>query len=102
MKYQRYHCYDSNNEKHIRRVELGQTPQQLPDHTPWVRGTGPHSAEARHNMSLAMKAIFCGVPKSPEQKQKMRDAKLGKPKSLEHIANMKLAQQKRWHGVNGN
>jgi hypothetical protein len=36
-----------------------------------------------------------GVPKTEEQKEKMRQAKLGKPKSEEHKKNMSLSWQKK-------
>lgn len=93
--FNRWHCYDSNNKKVGKRMPLNETPTDLPDHTPWVHGTGPFSAEARQKLTIAMRARYCGVPKSAEQKAKMRAAKLGKPKTPEHIANMKLAQQRR-------
>jgi hypothetical protein len=41
----------------------------------------------------AVRKFSKGVPKTPEQREKMRQAKLGKPKSLEHRANMSAT----WH-----
>lgn len=98
LNYHRYHCYNQAGKKIGKRVEIGQIPEQLPDHTPWIRGNGPFSPEALKSITQAIRLKFSGVPKSPEQKQKMRDAKLGKPKTAAHIANMKLAQQRRRYG----
>ena len=98
LHFHRYHCYNKDGKKIGKRVEIGQTPVDLPDHTPWIRGNGPFSPEALKSITQAIRLKFRGVPKSPEQKQKMRDAKLGKPKTAAHIANMKLAQQRRRYG----
>ena len=97
LQFTRYHCYNKDGKKIGKRVELGQTPVDLPDHTPWIRGTGPFSPEARNKLTEVMRKRFCGVPKTAEQKEKMRVAKLGKPKSAAHIKAMCEAQQRRWH-----
>ena len=98
LHFHRYHCYNKDGKKIGKRVEIGQTPVDLPDHTPWVRGTGPFSPEAREAVTKANRAAFCGVPKTAEQKEKMRQAKLGVPKSAKHREAMCAAQQRRWYG----
>ena len=94
----RYHCYNKDGKKIGKRVHHLVIPVDLPDHTGWIRGSGPISEEAHKVLLEAMRRKFCGVPKTAEQKEKMRVAKLGKPKSAAHIKAMCLAQQRRWHG----
>jgi hypothetical protein len=53
-----------------------------------MRGTGPFEAQALKNVTDGLRRACKGVPKTPEQKQKMRDAKLGVPKSQEHKDNI--------------
>ena len=93
----RYHRYDKNNTKYIKRFELNDTvPTEIePGFTQWIRGTGPHSETALHNVAEGVRRACLGVPKTPEQKQKMRDAKLGVPKSQEHKDNMRKSWYKR-------
>ena len=98
MSNHRYHCYNKDNKKIGKRVDQSIIPVDLPDHTPWIRGSGPISEEAHRILLAAMRRKFCGVPKTDSQKQKMRLAKLGVKKSPEHIKAMCLAQQKRHHG----
>lgn len=94
--YMRYHRYDQNNVKYIKRFELNETiPIADVGFTDWNRGTGPHSAETLHNLTIALQKACKGVPKSKETKEKMRQAKLGKPKSEQHKLNMKLSHQRR-------
>jgi hypothetical protein len=94
--YMRYHRYDQNNVKYIKRFELNETvPNADEGFTEWIRGTGPHSAEALYNVAEGVRRACLGVPKSPEQKQKMRDAKLGVPKSQEHKDNMRKSWYRR-------
>lgn len=58
----------------------------------WVRGLGPiHTQESREKSSLR----FRGVPKTPQQLELMRKAKLGVPKSPEHRAAMSQAHRDR-------
>lgn len=58
----------------------------------WIRGLGPiHSEENRVKSSLR----FRGVPKTPQQLELMRQAKLGVPKSPEHRAAMSQAHRDR-------
>ena len=97
-KYNRYHRFDMNGKKYIKRYELGETPVDIPDegYTVWTRGTGPHSAEAYTKVAEGIRKACKGVPKSPEQKEKMRMAKLGVPKTEQHKLNMRKSfEQKR-------
>jgi len=90
-KYNRYHRYDLNGTKYIKRFELGITPTDIPDegYTSWTKGTGPHSTEAYNKVVTGIRRACLGVPKSPEQREKMRQAKLGKPKTEQHKINMR-------------
>lgn len=97
-KYNRYHRYDMNGIKYIKRFELNETPVDIPDegYTVWTKGTGPHSAEAYVKVAEGIRRACKGVPKTPEQKLKMRLAKLGVPKTEQHKLNMRKSfEQKR-------
>ena len=91
----RWHRYDMNGVKHIKRFELGVIPTTLPDegYTQWVRGTGEFAPEALDNLRNGVRLACKGVPKTETQKQKMREAKLGVPKTEEHKKNMRNS----WH-----
>ncbi len=91
----RWHRYDMNGVKHIKRYELGIIPNTLPDegYTEWIRGTGEFSPEALVNLQNGIRRACKGVPKPDSQKEKMRDAKLGVPKSEEHKQSMRDS----WH-----
>jgi hypothetical protein len=93
----RWHRYDMNGVKHIKRFELGVIPSTLPDegYTQWVRGTGEFSPEALMNLQNGIQRACKGVPKPESQKQKMRDAKLGVPKTPEHKQSMRNSWHKR-------
>lgn len=94
--YMRYHRYDTNNVKHIKRFEFNETiPISEPGYTLWIRGTGPHSEVALENITNGLRKACKGIPKSIEHKQKMRDAKLGVPKSQQHKDNMRLSWYRR-------
>jgi hypothetical protein len=60
-----------------------------------MRGTGPFEAQALHNVAEGIRRACKGVPKTPEQKEKMRLAKLGVPKSQEHKDNMRKSWYRR-------
>ena len=94
--YMRYHRFDSNHIKYIKRFELGATIPE-PEHgfTPWIRGTGPHDPIALNNVINGVRKACVGIPKSPEQKEKMRQAKLGVPKTEEHKLNMRKSWERR-------
>lgn len=95
--YTRYHRYDNNGVKHIKRFELNEVPSDIPEngYTPWVRGTGPFDADALKNVINGVRKACVGVPKSLEQREKMRLAKLGVPKTDEHKQNMRKSWIKR-------
>lgn len=92
----RYHRYDQNNVKYIKRFELHEIPPPS-EHgfTEWVRGTGAYDPVSLNNVINGVRKACLGVPKSLEQKQKMREAKLGKPKSQTHKENMRKAWEYR-------
>jgi hypothetical protein len=68
-------------------VKPGDQPQPH-----WVRGLGPCD---RTYADYLTGERFRGVPKPPEQKQKMREAKLGVAKSTQHRTNMSEAHKER-------
>lgn len=97
-KYMRYHRYDMYGTKYIKRFELGSPPSKNVTEegfTDWIRGTGPHDPIALNNVRNGVSKACKGIPKSPEQKQKMRLAKLGVPKTEEHKLNMKKSWERR-------
>lgn len=93
----RYHRYDKNNTKYIKRFEFNDVVPTVADHgfTQWIRGTGPHSEEGLINVAEGLRRACLGVPKPPEQREKMRQAKLGVPKSQEHKDNMRKSWYRR-------
>jgi hypothetical protein len=95
--YMRYHRYDQNNVKYIKRFELNESVPITtdPNFTQWIRGTGPHSPEALLNVTEGLRKACLGVPKAPETREKMRLAKLGVPKSQEHKDNMRKSWYRR-------
>ena len=87
MKHRRWHHVDpETGKKVIRNFGVDVTPGD-----PWLPGIGPHSPEARQKTIIANRKHFKGKPKSEEQKQKMRQAKLGKKFSKEHCAKIAKA-----------
>lgn len=95
--FHRYHRFE-NGQKIVKRFEI----DDRPDPAVWTRGHGPFTEEALNKVIAGIKRKFCGVPKTTEQKAKMRAAKLGVKKSPEHRLAMSLAQQRRHHGPNAN
>ena len=93
----RYHRFDQNNVKYIKRFELTDTVPTEPEEgfTEWRRGTGPHSELALFNVIEGVRKACLGVPKPPETKEKMRQAKLGVPKTQEHKDNMRKSWYRR-------
>ena len=81
-----YHIDPDTGKKVIRNFDVDATPGD-----PWKRGTGPHTPEARQKTIIANRKHFKGKPKSEEQKQKMREAKLGKKFTPEHCAKIAKA-----------
>lgn len=94
----RWHRFDKNGVKYIRKFQIGETPTPITEegYTEWRRGTGPLSQSHYEKVSTALRNISKGKPKSEETKYLMRLAKLGIPKSVEHRKNMSLAQQRRF------
>ena len=87
MRHTRWHKFDpQTGKKIIRNFGVDATPP-----SPWMRGTGPHSPEAYAKTVENNRKHFKGKPKSAEQKQKMRDAKLGKKFTPEHCAKIAKA-----------
>ena len=87
MKHTRwYHIDPDTGKKVIRNFDVDATPGD-----PWKRGTGPHTPEARQKTIIANRKHFKGKPKSEEQKQKMREAKLGKKLTPAHCAKIAKA-----------
>jgi hypothetical protein len=89
-KFKRYHRFDENGNKIIKRFENDDTPG--PE---WTHGTGPLKPEHYEKLAAALRKFSSGVPKTEEQKQKMRMAKLGIPKTEEHKQNIRLAAKKK-------
>jgi hypothetical protein len=59
-------------------------------------GSGPHSPEAYANLMVAINERVRNIPKSLVTKQKMRDAKVGVPKSASHRAAMSKTHKEIW------
>ena len=93
--YTRWHRFDKNGTKQIKKFEVNEKPVNSPEYTEWRRGTGPLSPEHYKNVTEAVRNACIGVPKTEEQKHKMRLAKLGVPKSEEQRKNMSLAWKKK-------
>ena len=87
----RWHCFNkATDQKIIRRFGVNETQptQHDANFTPWVRGTGPHSEEARQKTIEANRKHFKGKPKSDITKEKMSQAHLGKKFTAEHRAKL--------------
>lgn len=101
MKYKgmwsRWHRFDKNGAKYIRKFGINETPNPLiePGYTEWRRGTGPLEDEHYKNVTNGVRNACLGVPKTEEQKHKMSLAKLGVPKSEEHRKAMSDAWKKK-------
>ena len=96
-KYNRYHRYDMAGKKYIKRYELDSVVPTIPEqgYTEWRMGTGPHSPEAYEKVVAGIQKACTGVPKTPQQKEKMRIAKLGVPKSEQHKINMRKSFERK-------
>ena len=94
----RWHRFDQNGVKYIRKFQIGETPNPLIEegYTTWHRGTGPLSPSHYEKVANALRKVSKGKPKSDKTKYLMRLAKLGIPKSTEHKKNMSLAQRRRF------
>lgn len=90
--FHRYHCFDSEGNKVVTTVMIGEVPKPLDGHSPWLRGLGRLPEEQRREVGKKISDRVKGVPKTAEQREKMRQAKLGVPKSEEHKRNMSISQ----------
>jgi hypothetical protein len=61
----------------------------------WIRGFPPRSQEAIEAHAQRMKNIHANKEKSTLHRQRMSMAKIGVKKSESHVANMKLAHNRR-------
>lgn len=90
----RWHCFNQAGKKIIKRFPIGFEPTSLDGHTSWVRGTGPHSPEAREKIMRHLETKVWNQPRSLETREKMRQAKLGVKFSKEHRQKLREAQQR--------
>ena len=93
----RWHCFNiSTDAKMIRRFPVDETQPTQHDaqFTQWKRGTGPHSPEAKAKIQAHIEKSFKGVPKSVNQREKMRQAHLGRKFTAEHKAKLSAS----WKG----
>jgi len=98
--YHRWHRFDLNGKKIIKRFEIGVTPPKSElGFTEWTLGTGSPTGQALENIRRGVSLATKGKPKSLEQKRKMREAKLGVPKSEEHKRNMSISQKSRYEAI---
>lgn len=95
--YFRWHRYDTNNVKYITQYPIGEHPEPISElnYTDWKRGTGKHSPEVYVKVAEGIRKACRGVAKTDSTKQKMRLAKLGKPKTEQHKEAMRVSHQKR-------
>lgn len=95
--FSRWHRFDTNGVKHICNCDVFKHPEPLEQdgYTPWRRGTGPHTPEGLKNVQNGLRKACLGVPKTPEQKEKMRQAKLGKKKSAQTRDKMRQSHKLR-------
>ena len=93
--YTRWHRFDDHGVKYIKNHPVGEKPSSEPGFSEWKRGTGPFSEVQLNTLRIAVQKACKGVPKTPEQKQKMSQAKLGVPKTEQHKQAMKTAWARR-------
>jgi hypothetical protein len=93
----RWHRFDAQGNKQVRVFGINEIPDPLkePCYTEWCRGNGPFSEEGLASLRKANSAAHKGVPKSEEQRAKMRAAKLGVPKTEAHRKAMSAAHMGR-------
>ena len=92
IKRSRYWALNSAGKKVVRLFTKDPGP-------PWQIGTGPRLQHITEKMSAVARQTHTGVPKSPEQKEKMRQAKLGIPKSETHRAALIASHRARTQRV---
>ena len=93
--YTRWHRFDDKGVKYIKNHPVGEKPSNDTGFSEWKRGTGPFSEVQLNTLRIAVRKACKGVPKTPEQKQKMSQAKLGVPKTEAHKQAMKTAWARR-------
>lgn len=92
----RIHRYTASGEKQQRFIpNEDPLPESDLGYSEWRMGAGPMAPEALAATRARNQILFTGVPKTPEQKAKMRDRKLGVAKTEEHKANMGISQRAR-------
>ena len=82
----RWHYFDEAGKKIIQQFRIDATPP-----SPWARGTGPHSPEARSKIEAHIAKTFAGKPKPATQKEKMRLSATGKTFTEEHKQSMSVS-----------
>ena len=85
-----YHIDPQTGKKVIRSFDVVVNPGD-----PWLPGMGPHSPEAYAKTVEYNRKHFKGKPKPPEQREKMRQAKLGKRFTPEHCERLTEAHEQR-------
>ena len=92
----RWHRFDHYGNKQIKKFPLDFVPGCADlGYTVWSRGMGRCEGPSLERLTAANKRNFLGKPKPESQRIKMREAKIGIPKSLEHRAAMAEAQKAR-------
>lgn len=91
-----WYRFDENNVKYIKKFPTDFIPGPAESgFTVWKRGTGPLEPIHYQNVVNGVRRACLGIPKKPETKLKMSEAKKGVPKSVEHRKNMSIAHQRR-------
>jgi hypothetical protein len=95
-KHYRAHCYSETGVKRQCFLPIGDPlPPTIEGYSPWCKGAGAMSPSVLAATRARNQILFAGVPKTPEQKAKMRLRKLGVPKTEEHKLNMGISQRAR-------
>ena len=98
-KYKRWHRYNlETNEKQIKGFIVGYDASNITEagYTNWIIGSGKLSDEHYNKLMVNIDGHVRGIPKSEITRQRMRDAKVGVPKSESHKAAMALAHKQIW------
>jgi hypothetical protein len=97
LKYNRWHRYDAQGNKQIKRFMVDETPNPIKEEmfSEWKLGCGPLNAEKYAKVATAVSQANKGRPKSDHTKAKMSVAQKGKPKSEETKQKMSMAHKGR-------
>ena len=98
-KYKRWHRYNlETNKTQINCFLIGYDASHIKEqgYTAWQIGGGQLSDEHYSKLMVSIDDHVRGIPKSQITKQRMRDAKVGIPKSESHKAAMALAHKQIW------